>query len=112
MPAESHDIDRVAVSFDDGNAVADAGLLLTGTLIGRLGLERTTDQMCSVGFRPGRKLATLVSSLVAGGNCIDDIDALRAGATGSVPGHDSVAATTVGDSEVWTSGSESGIAGR
>ena len=32
MPAVSHDIDRISVRFDDDNAVADAGLLLTGTL--------------------------------------------------------------------------------
>lgn len=91
------DIDRLSVRFDDGNAVADAGLALTGTLIGRLGLEATTDQMCSLGFRPGRKLATLVSSLLAGGDCIDDIDALRTGSTGRIVGHDTVAATTVGN---------------
>lgn len=72
------------------------GLLLAGTLARRLGLEQVTDQVCTVGFRPGRKLSTLVSSLVAGGTCIDDIDALRAGATARVLGHDTVAATTVG----------------
>ena len=96
MPAVSHAIDRIAVRFDDDNAVADAGLLLAGTLARRLGLEQVTDQVCSVGFRPGRKLSTLVSSLVAGGTCIDDVDALRAGATARVLGHDTVAATTVG----------------
>lgn len=91
MPAVSHDIDRIAVRFDDDNAVADAGLLLVGTVAGRLGLEQVTDQVCTVGLRPGRRLATLVSSLVAGGTCIDDVDALRAGATGRVVGHDTVA---------------------
>jgi hypothetical protein len=96
MPAVSHDIDRVAVRFDDANVVADAGLLLIGTLAGRLGLEAATDEVCTVGFRPGRKLSTLVSSLVSGGRCIDDVDALRAGATARVLGHDTVASTTVG----------------
>ena len=96
MPAVSHAIDRIGVRFDDGNAVADAGLLLTGTVLSQFGLERTTDEMVSVGFRPGRKLATLVTSLVAGGTCIDDIDALRAGATARITGHDTLAATTVG----------------
>ena len=97
MPAVSHDIDRLSVRFDDDNAVADAGLLLTGTLARRLGLERVADETVTVGFRPGRKLSTLVSSLAAGGSCIDDIDALRAGATSAVLGHDTVAATTVGN---------------
>ena len=63
----------MAVRFDDANAVADAGLLVTGTLLRRLGLEAATDAMVSVGYRPGRKLATLVTSLVAGGDCIDDV---------------------------------------
>lgn len=97
MPASSHMIDRIGVRFDDDHAVADAGLLLTGTLLGRLGLEQVADEMVSVGARPGRKLATLVSSLVAGGTCIDDIDALRAGSTPRILGHDTVAATTVGN---------------
>lgn len=97
MPAVSHDIDRVSVRFDDDNAVADAGLLLVGTVARRLGLERMADETVTVGFRPGRKLSTLVSSLAAGGSCIDDIDALRAGATSAVLGHDTVAATTVGN---------------
>jgi hypothetical protein len=43
------------VSFDDERAVADAGLFLTGTLIGRLGLERLIDGKVSRGYRPGRK---------------------------------------------------------
>ena len=96
MPASSHTVDRIGVRFDDDNVVADAGLVLTGTVLSRLGLERATDEFCTVGYRPGRKLSTLVSSLAAGGTCIDDVDALRAGATARVVGHDTVAATTVG----------------
>lgn len=96
MPASTLRIDAVTAVFDDGNAVADAGLLLTATLADRLGLQAATDEAVTVGHRPGRKLATLVTSLVCGGDCIDDIDALRAGATSSVLGHDTVAATTVG----------------
>jgi hypothetical protein len=60
MPASSHVLDPVRVTFDDDRAVADAGLLLTGTLVGRLGgLERTivgTPVGVSRGYRPGRKL--------------------------------------------------------
>lgn len=96
MPSSSHDLDRVAVRFDDANAVADAGLVVTGTLAGRLGLEAAGDAMVSVGYRPGRKLATLVTSLIAGGDCIDDVDALRAGSTAAITGHGVVAASTIG----------------
>lgn len=96
MPASSHTVDRIDVTFDDQRAVADAGLVLTGTLMGRLGLEQTTDEMVDVGYRPGRKLSTLVHALVAGGDCIDDVALLQAGATSRILGHDTVAPSTVG----------------
>jgi hypothetical protein len=96
MPASSHTLDRIAVTFDDDRAVADAGLLLTGTLVQRLGLEQLIDDTVAVGYRPGRKLLTLAHTLVAGGDCIDDVGLLRAGATSRVLGHDTVAASTVG----------------
>ncbi len=96
MPASSHSLDRFSVTFDDDRAVADAGLLLTGTLVQRLGLETLIDDTVTVGYRPGRKLLTLSHTLVAGGDCIDDVAMLRAGATSRVLGHDTVAASTVG----------------
>jgi hypothetical protein len=40
---------------------------------GRLGLEQAADQIVTVGYRPGRKLSTLVHTLVAGGEC-NDVD--------------------------------------
>ena len=95
MPV-SQSIDSIAVRFDDERAVADAGLLLTGTMMGRLGLEQVTDEAVTVGYRSGRKLATLVHTLVACGECIDDVALLRAVATGRVLGHDTVAPSTVG----------------
>ncbi len=39
MSRVSHHLDRMEVSFDDSNLVANAGLLLVGTLALRLGLE-------------------------------------------------------------------------
>jgi Transposase DDE domain group 1 len=45
---------------------------------------------------PGRKLLTLVHALVAGGDCIDEVEVLRSGATVSVLGHRVMAASTVG----------------
>ena len=50
MPASSHVLDPIRVSFDDRRAVADAGLMLTGTLIGRLGLEQPIDGRVSRGI--------------------------------------------------------------
>ena len=95
MPV-SQSIDSIAVRFDDERAVADAGLLLTGTTTGRLGLEQGTNDLVTVGSRSGRKLATLVHTLIAGGECIDDVALLRAGATERVLGHEIVAASTIG----------------
>jgi len=96
MPSSSHNIDSVRVTFDHDQAVADAGLMLTGTLVKRLGLEVFADEVVGVGYRPGRKLLTLVQTIVAGGDCIDDVNLLRAGATSRIVGHDTVAASTVG----------------
>ena len=39
MPV-SRGIDRIEVTFDEPNLVANAGLLLVATLVARLGLER------------------------------------------------------------------------
>lgn len=69
MPSES--LDRVEVSFDHEHTVADAGLLSTGSLVGRLGLEQLIDDTVTLGFRPGRRLLTLAHTLVADGGCIE-----------------------------------------
>ncbi len=77
-----HGIDRVRVSFDDPNLVANAGLLLVGTLVVRLELERVVNALVRLGGRvggaqPGRKVLTLVHAMVAGGSHIDHADVLR-----------------------------------
>jgi hypothetical protein len=94
-------LDQVEIAFDDPRAVAHAGLLLPATLAERLGIEQATDQLVDLGERPGaahpgRKLLTLVHAMVAGGNCIDDVELLRSGSTASVLGHQVVAPSTVG----------------
>jgi hypothetical protein len=45
--------DSVAVEFDDERLVANAGVMLTSTLINRLGLERLVDETVELGQRPG-----------------------------------------------------------
>ncbi|HET7517530.1 MAG TPA: IS1380 family transposase [Actinomycetes bacterium] len=94
-------LDQVDVAFDDDHAVAGAGLLLPAALAERLGIEQLTDELVDLGdrpgaARPGRKLLTLVHALAAGGDCIDDVELLRAGSTGNVLGHRVMAASTVG----------------
>ena len=83
--------DRIRVAFDDRRLVANAGLLLPVTLAGRLGLSDLVDSHVDLGDAPGRantgdKMLTLVASALAGGDCIDDADALRSGRTGRVLG--------------------------
>jgi hypothetical protein len=101
MPSSHVVLDQVDIAFDDPRAVAHAGLLLPATLAERLGIEQATDQLVDLGDRPGaaqpgRKLLTLVHALVAGGDCIDDVELLRCGSTASVLGHRVMAASTVG----------------
>ncbi len=97
----SHSLDRVDTCFDDDRLVADAGLLLPATLAHHLGLRELVDAHLDLGKRPGRanagdKLLTLVLSALAGGDCIDDADALRAGGTERVLGFTVKAASTLG----------------
>jgi DDE family transposase len=94
-------LDQVDIAFDDEHAVGGAGLLLPATLAERLGIERATDRLIDLGdrtgaARPGRKLLTLVHAMVAGADCIDDVELLRCGSTASVLGHRVMAASTVG----------------
>ena len=83
--------DRIRILFDDHRLVANAGLLLPATLARHLGLRELVDHHLDLGGAPGRantgdKMLTLVASALAGGDCIDDADALRAGGTVGVPG--------------------------
>lgn len=93
--------DSVAVEFDDERLVANAGVMLTSTLINRLGLERLVDQTVDLGHRPGaarpgRKLCSLVHAMALGADSIDDCDLLRAGGTETLLGHRVMAPSTLG----------------
>ena len=93
--------DRIQVAFDDHRLVANAGLILPVTLAQRLGLGELVDNYVDLGDAPGRanvgdKMMTLVASALAGGDCIDDTDALRAGGTEQVLGCVVKAPSTLG----------------
>ena len=80
--------------------MANAGLLLPATLARHLGLRELVDDL-DLGGAPGRantgdKMLTLVASALAGGDCIDDADALRAGGTVGVLGCVVKAPSTLG----------------
>src|SRR3972149_288820 len=97
----SHSLDRLDGAFDDERLVADAGLLLPVTLAPHLGLKELVQRHLDLGTaarraNAGDKLLTLVMSALAGGDCIDDTDALRAGGTERVLGFRIKAASTLG----------------
>ena len=93
--------DRIHVAFDDHRLVANAGLILPVTLAHHLGLGELVDRHVDLGDAPGRanagdKMLTLVASALAGGDCIDDADVLRAGGTARVLGCTVKAPSTLG----------------
>ena len=95
--------DRIQIAFDDHRLVANAGLILPSTLARRLGLSQLVDRHrhLDLGDAPGRantgdKVMTLVASVLAGGDCIDDADALRTGGTASAIGCVVKAPSTLG----------------
>jgi Transposase DDE domain group 1 len=92
----------VPVSFDVRGLVANAGLLLPATLGERLGLPELLRQHVRLGkvdgaANPDVKSLTLIASLLAGGECVEDVNVLRAGRVGAeVLGVKPAAASTVG----------------
>ena len=94
-------VDRIDVAFDDHRLVANAGLILPVTLAHHLGLGELVDNHVDLGDAPGwanagDKFLTLVASALAGGDCIDDADALRTGGTDRVLGCAVKAPSTLG----------------
>ena len=84
-------LDLIHVAFDDHRLMANAGLILPVTLAHHLGLGELVDCHVDLGHVPGRanagdKVLTLVASALAGGDCIDDADALRSGGTAAAIG--------------------------
>jgi hypothetical protein len=97
----SRGIDRIEAVFDDPHLVANAGLVVPATLLVRLGLEGLINQTVRLagrvgGSRPGRKVLTLVATILAGGSHIDHADVLRAGATRAVLPFRVMAPSTLG----------------
>ena len=93
--------DRIQIAFDDHRLVANAGLILPATLALRLGLPQLLRKHLDLGGAPGRantgdKMMTLVASALAGGDCIDAADVLRAGGTARVLGFTAKAPSTLG----------------
>ena len=93
--------DRIQIAFDDHRLVNNAGLILPATLALHLGLPQLVDRHLDLGDAPGRahpgdEVMTLVASALAGGDCIDDADVLRAGGTAGAIGCTVKAPSTLG----------------
>ncbi|HKA04266.1 MAG TPA: IS1380 family transposase [Acidimicrobiales bacterium] len=89
------------MTFDDETLVADAGLIVPATLMVRLGLEALINQTVRLvdrvgGAWPGRKVLTLIATILVGGSHIDHADRLRAGATQAVLPFRVMAPSTLG----------------
>ena len=80
----SHDLARVSVRFDESNLVSCAGLLPAAVLVQRLGLARVIDRrlrLAREGANSATKALTVIGSMLAGGDSIDDTALLQAGAS-------------------------------
>ena len=89
------------ILFDDAHLISGAGLTLTDQLIRKMRLGPLLDSCVDLGAHPGApnpgyKLLTIIQSLVAGGECIDDVDILRSGSTKHVLSHTVAAPSTCG----------------
>ncbi|WP_419945775.1 IS1380 family transposase [Candidatus Poriferisodalis sp.] len=99
MSSVSGGLDRIEAVFDEGILVADAGLLLVGSLVGRLGLGGLIDDTVvppQAGRGSGAKVLTAVFSMLVGGSFISDADRLRTASTGSVLGFAVAAPSALG----------------
>ena len=75
------------VSFDETNLVPNAGLLPAAVLAQRIDLAGLVDgrlHLATHGANSGAKALTVIGSMLIGGDSIDDVAVLRAGAAGSL----------------------------
>ncbi|MFC5107451.1 IS1380 family transposase [Kibdelosporangium philippinense] len=83
----SHRWSRAAVRFDEENLVSCAGIVPVMALAERAGMselvaqkvEITNAPIQSTGASPAGKVASIVAGMLAGADCIDDLDVIRHG---------------------------------
>jgi hypothetical protein len=93
--------ESAAVVFDDERAIANAGVILPAALAERLGIEQLVDECVDLCDRPGAanpgaKVATMLSAMALGADCIEDCEVLRSGQTAAVLPHRVAAPSTLG----------------
>lgn len=90
-------VDRYDTAFDHDGLVSNAGLVVTATLMVRLGVEQLTNTWVRTGAaNAGRKICTLIAAMLAGATHIDHVDVVRAGATQAVLPFRVMAPSTIG----------------
>ena len=81
----SHNLARVAMTFDDDTLLPNGGLSVAALLAQKLGVADLVDEHVTVTGEPGAnggaKAATVIGAALAGGDHIDDVRLLQAGAT-------------------------------
>ena len=86
----SHTLVRMETTFDEPNLVPNAGLIAPAALAQQLGVAELVDEHVRLPIdaagraNVGTKAMTVIGAMLAGGDCIDDVDVLRAGAAGEV----------------------------
>jgi hypothetical protein len=79
----SHDLAGVDVSFDESNLMPCAGLLPAAVLAQRIDVAGVIDERLTLtrhGANSGVKAMSVIGSMLAGGDSIDDVALLRTGA--------------------------------
>jgi Transposase DDE domain group 1 len=80
----SHELARVSVSYDEPNLVSSAGLLPAAVLTQKLGLAELVEarvHLAEHGANGGTKALSVIGSMLAGGDSIDDVALMHSGAT-------------------------------
>lgn len=93
----SRTIDRYDTTFDHDGLISNAGLIITATLMMRLGVEQLTTRWVRTGApNAGRKICTLIAAMLAGATHIDHVNVVRAGATQAALPFRVMAPSTIG----------------
>jgi hypothetical protein len=80
----SHSLTSIPISFDETNLVPAAGLIAPAALVQRMGLAALVSDRLDLdehGANSDIKALTVIGSILAGGDSIDDTGLLRTGAT-------------------------------
>lgn len=97
----NHTLARIETTFDEDNLVPNAGLVVPAALAQKLGIAELVDERVRLPdgaagkASSGAKALTVIGSMLAGGDSIDDCDVLRAGAAAELF-DDTRAPSTVG----------------